>query len=923
MNVSRLYDYYWRSSVWLTGVAIFAALLVLQLSRLQAPLQQTDAVALSTTLLTAALVLVALTALVARRQARARHESEGMFRSLVESAQDPMFTADSAGRYLYVNRVSADRLGKTQAEVVGRLVDELFGPETGESFRGLAREALHTGESSKTEVSFELDGQLHWASMLVQPIPDLDGGYTKVLAISRDITDRKQAEMALRENEERLRQVIGLSHIGIFDHIHATGTLYWSPEQREIHGWGLAEQVTPPDLTGRDPQTWEIVHPLDRERIAAAAKRSHESAGGLFDIEYRILRRDGTVRWVSTRAQTFFEGTHSARRPVRTIGATQDITERKRAERQLLLTQTSVDKSSVAIFWINKLGDVTYANSQACKSLGRASADLLGHPVWDFDPDLRPESWPQVWQLLKEQGSRLGEMRHRSRDGSVFPVEVMATYVVYEGEEHVFAFAHDISERKLAEESLALFRFCADRASDPIFWNNASGGFDYVNEQACRALGYTREELLRLKFWDIDDAFPEERWSTLWKECERAPDESTALTLSFHRRKDGTTVPIEGMGQHIRTPSGHSLHVSYTRDITARKQAEQALAESEERLRQVAQVYNIAVFEHDHITDTVYWSPELRGYLELDPGEVTTPMAFRAIIHPEDLEKVDAAVRRAHDPAGDGRYATQHRVVTPSGLVRWLDTRSKTFFAGEPGARYPKRTVGAMVDITARMEAEEALRVSVHEKEVLLREVHHRVKNNLQIISSVLHFQTKKVKDPEDLVAFNEARIRLRAMILVHERLYKSPGLARIEFGAYLQALVQDLWRSYATAVGGRISVRVDGGPIALPIESALPCGMIVCELLTNSVKYAFPGDRRGETRIALTTDGGRVILTVSDNGIGLPADFDPVRATTFGWQLIGNLAAQLGATLTATGGQAGTRVVLDFKGEPSRACVG
>jgi two-component sensor histidine kinase len=194
------------------------------------------------------------------------------------------------------------------------------------------------------------------------------------------------------------------------------------------------------------------------------------------------------------------------------------------------------------------------------------------------------------------------------------------------------------------------------------------------------------------------------------------------------------------------------------------------------------------------------------------------------------------------------------------------------------------------------------------------------VKNNLQIISSVLHFQAKKVKNPEDLIAFNEARDRLRAMILVHDKLYRSVGLTRIECGTYIHALVHELWRSYATIVSGRISVHVDADPIALPIESALPCGMIVCELLTNSIKYAFPNERRGEIRVALTMAADRVTLTVSDNGIGLPADFDAPHATTFGWQLISNLATQLNATLTATGKNGGSQVTLHFRSEPSHS---
>lgn len=1038
MKTSQLYQYSWRSSVLLTAGAIIATLIAPQLSKPDAPLRWTDVTELSTTLLLIAGVLLAVAVLTGLRHSRTRQENEDMFRSLVESAKDAMFTSDATGRYLYVNPAGAARLGKTQAEVIGQLVDEFFPPATATHHREAVQQALRTGESSTNEVSFELDGRRVWVSVLLQPVRDPDGGYTRALAISRDITDLKRAEAALRESEERLRQVIRLSHIGIFDHNHLTGSIYWSPEQRQIYGWGPDEPVVSGDESGQNRQTWDLVHPLDRERTAAAIRHAHAAEDGLFDIEYRIVLPDGTVRWVSTRAQTFFAGTGSARRPVQTIGAVLDITERKRAERQLLLAQTSIDKSSVAIFWVNPSGEVTYANEEACASLGRGRSELLGRHVWEFDPDFRSEDWAKAWKQLRTLGSLRGESRHCRPDGSTFPVEITGSYVVYEGEEQLFVFvqditerhrterdlqllktaidtshtsfysispqgqiayanehaarslgvprekligshvwdfdpdfspqhqpsywqevkkggllrfethhrradgtlmpvevtsnyfsfkgeeyslalAQDITERKRAEEELALFRHCADRSSDGIFWSNIRGGFDYVNDQACRSLGYTREELLSLNFWDLDDIFPEERWPALWEKWQSAPEELIWRTLSSQRRKDGTTFPIEAMAQHIRTSGGRSLHVAYVRDITERKKAEQALRESEERLRQVAMVYNIGVFDHDHVTDTTYWSPELRECLGLLSTEPAATVTFRRIIHPDDLEMVETAIQRALDPAGDGRYSMQHRIVSSDGSVKWLDTRSKTFFGGESGARHPTRTVGAMVEITDRMRAQETLRESVREKETLLREVHHRVKNNLQIISSLLHFQAKKVRDPEDLVVFNEGRNRLRAMILVHERLYQSSGLAQIDFGSYLQALVKDLWHSYAAAVGGRICVHVKADSVALPIEAALPCGMIVCELLTNSIKYAFPAESSGQIHVALTGAEECVTLTVSDDGIGLPPDFDPARERTFGWQLIRNLAAQLGASLTTSRGP-GAQVVLQFRGQSSQS---
>jgi two-component sensor histidine kinase len=286
--------------------------------------------------------------------------------------------------------------------------------------------------------------------------------------------------------------------------------------------------------------------------------------------------------------------------------------------------------------------------------------------------------------------------------------------------------------------------------------------------------------------------------------------------------------------------------------------------------------------------------------------------SFRIAIHPEDQGLVAQHMRQAHDPQSDGRYSVQHRVIRrDNGSIRWVDTRSQTFFEGTGTQRHPVRTVGAMVDVTSRVMAEEALRHSLQEKETLLREVHHRVKNNLQIIASLLHFQAKKVKDPEDLAAFAEGRNRLRSMILVHEKLYQSPDLSRIDFGSYIRALARDLQRSYLTT-GRNVGVRIAADTLELPIESAVPCGMILCELLTNVFKYAFPDGRAGTADVSVTAADGHMRLSVSDDGVGLPKDFHPDQSASFGWQLIRNLTAQLGGTARVDR-KDGTHVAISF----------
>jgi two-component sensor histidine kinase len=217
-------------------------------------------------------------------------------------------------------------------------------------------------------------------------------------------------------------------------------------------------------------------------------------------------------------------------------------------------------------------------------------------------------------------------------------------------------------------------------------------------------------------------------------------------------------------------------------------------------------------------------------------------------------------------------------------------------------------------DITVRKEADAQLRTALHEKETLLREIHHRVKNNLQVIAGLVHFQGKKLRAPEDVAAFTDLRQRIFAMTLLHERLYLSPNVARIAFGDYVRALVAELSRSSAPRRGIRIDVTVDD--VRLPIELAMPSGMIVSELVTNVLKYAFPGTREGIATVSVRAVGNRIVLGVDDDGVGFPDGFDPGAGGAFGWELVRTLVMQLDGTVTATTDR-GAHVSVSFAAPP------
>jgi PAS domain S-box-containing protein len=215
-------------------------------------------------------------------------------------------------------------------------------------------------------------------------------------------------------------------------------------------------------------------------------------------------------------------------------------------------------------------------------------------------------------------------------------------------------------------------------------------------------------------------------------------------------------------------------------------------------------------------------------------------------------------------------------------------------------------------DVTERMVNDERIKASLREKEALLKEIHHRVKNNLQVVSSLLGLQSRAVLDPEMRKMFQESQNRIHSMALLHESLYQSHSLSEINFPEYIRQLAAHLFNSYGVAPD-RIHLRTDLESLSLHLDAAVPCGLIINELVSNSLKYAFPDGRAGEIRIELRgTSQGATRLLVADNGIGLTADIDWENTRSLGLRLVRTLAQQLGAKIEVNS-RAGTEVRLAF----------
>jgi two-component sensor histidine kinase len=343
--------------------------------------------------------------------------------------------------------------------------------------------------------------------------------------------------------------------------------------------------------------------------------------------------------------------------------------------------------------------------------------------------------------------------------------------------------------------------------------------------------------------------------------------------------------------------------------LTEKKLAQLALEDSERRQRIALDSAQMGTWDWIIGTSRLTWDINQLRIFGFPPGGFdSTIESFIQRVYPEDLAHVQEVLHRAsqgHD------FAMEFRIIRHNdGAVRWI-YGSGVVVHTDNGI--PFKFVGINFDITERKVAEEFLRKSLKEKDAMLREIHHRVKNNLQVITSLLNLQNSRVANQELKRLIQESQDRIQAMALVHEMLYRSQNLAEIDLPKYLSELAQYLLRAYGNP-GVEIDLQLQLSPAYIGLEKMIPCGLLVNEVITNSLKYAFLGRQRGVISLELAEDAGQIHLVIADDGVGMSQALEDQVSTTLGSKLILVLVEQLGANLEVHT-DPGTRYSLKFQG--------
>ncbi len=373
--------------------------------------------------------------------------------------------------------------------------------------------------------------------------------------------------------------------------------------------------------------------------------------------------------------------------------------------------------------------------------------------------------------------------------------------------------------------------------------------------------------------------------------------------------RSGEKLSVEAIGNRYQVGSRPVIQFNI-RDISARKQSEQSLRESEERFRLVVEsVRDYAIFQLDEEGKIMTWNNGAERLLGWQEADIVGRCGI-LVFTPEDAERGEFE-----------REMETARVEGRSSNERWhLRKDGSRFFASGVLTRAPEvhgkalTFTKVMQDISTRKEQDDQLRRSLDEKSMLVREVHHRVKNNLQMIVSLLSLQSSHTEDSLVAAAFEEIEGRVRAVARIHEQLYASDDLTTVEVGGYLAALARELVAIHSTTPGA-VRLQVNAETLPMHIEKAVPVGLIANELILNSLKHALAagkGDLTVSLKVGLRDGNQWATLTVEDSGPGLPPEFDPPRAESMGYQLVNLLVRQLRAHLEVRPGP-GASVALSF----------
>lgn len=833
-------------------------------------------------------------ALFKASQEKKLKESEENFKTIAENANEGILIGVDKGIHVYANRMAAEITGYTIEELLKTSISDLA--HLNEINNLMER---FTARISGKNLPITYETKMIRKDGSIVPIEYTAAktvwkGQRGVMILFSDITERKKAEKKLKMASVYNRSLIEAS----LDPLVTIG-----PDGKITDVNKATEKATghPRDkLIGTDFSNY-FTEPRK-------AKKGYEQVfkeGLVRDYALEIQNQNGKVTPVLYNATVYKDENEEV---IGVFAAARDITQLKKAEEKIQMLANVVESSDDAIISKSLEGNITSWNKGAELIYGYSAKEVLGEDISILAPSQLKDEIKLLIEKIK-QGKHVihFETVRVRKDGKEINVSLTLSPLFDSGGNLVgiSTIARDISQRKQADialqDSEKKYRNIFEESFDGLFITSPEGRILDMNKKGVEMFGYDdKEEILCLDLERDVYADPTDRKKIL----AMVNKEGSAEYEVVVKKKNGDEMITQCSLTAVKEDGIITSYRSIIRDITEHKKAEEAIIKAKEEWENTFDAVPDLIAILDTNFKVIRANKAMANKLNVKPQNTVGLTCYKAVHgldeppsfcpHLKLLEDGQEHTTEIHEDRIGGDF-----IVSVSPLYD-----SKGNLMG---------SVHVARDITERKKADNQIKKSLKEKELLLKEIHHRVKNSLQIISSLLDLQKGYVKN--NSIAINvlkESQDRVKAMATIYENLYLSKDLTKINFNHYIQSLLQGLFYSH-TAKEGQIIPLIEVEDIMLNIETAIPCGLIISELISNSLKHAFPEGKKGNIRIALRPRGNEYELLISDNGIGIPENIDFKNTNTLGFKLINNLVSQIDGKITLDKSH-GTKFKITFR---------
>lgn len=738
------------------------------------------------------------------------------------------------------------------------------------------------------------DGKTRYGQIFLHPIITDNGKVTEIAAISQDISDRKNAEKQIIEQSSRLKAIFESgSQLMWTVNRNLALTSFNKNYSDSIHAmYGVYPEINTDLNKPRKKFAPEEYHAYWEEKYRQAFKGESIE----FDTERQTLSGEKIFRHI------FLHPIYNERNEVTEIsGIAYDITAQKQAQEEIL------NKQSQLAAIINTTGDIIFSVDKECRLVefnevlrdvvkDRHKVDIKpGDSIFDVLPPRYHDEVRARYQaafgghsiLAIEQFDVAGRKRNYEahykpiiKDGNVTGVAV---------------FSRDVTEQQEAKEEIinkqSQLATIINTTDDIILSIDKKYRVVEYNE-VMREIAFLRtgkEIKAGLSFFDF---LPKEQHADLKKTYDKAMNGENVVSIEmFFHPKTKVNRIYEAHYNPIKINGEITGIAIFSRDITEREKASYELMDKQSRLSAIINNTNDIILSIDRDFNLIEYNEILQQLVKHAYGKDLKPgsSVFDALHpgHHAEMRAIYNRVFNGESVSAIGRFGTGESQTT-------FETHYNPIRTGE-------KITGIAIfsrDITQQKKSEEDVLKSLKEKDVLLKEVHHRVKNNLQVISSILNLQTAYLKDRATIDILKECQNRIKTMAFIHESLYQNKDFSQINFSEYIVTLVKNLFYSFE-ANQQKIRPNFDVEPILLNLDISIPCGLIVNELVSNALKYAFKEKGEGAVFIELKKIEGKIKMVIGDNGSGIPENVNFRNTETLGLQLVNTLTEQINGTIT------------------------